>query len=171
MCQPRELGVVKRETAAYSSWYSSAEIHIFLNVLRPARIEPPIQVEYLRSGGAEMRIFVSRSASFLTSCNSRSPKPVRECERLYSLARERRGRTLGEGRAAREDNVAKERLAQVEVGLVDRIHDDVVHAAVLEPNNVWIEQELGRTMPFRSKLLHLIVSVVASAHEEGDARG
>jgi len=35
-----------------SSWYSSAETHIFLKVLRPANIEPPIHVEYFRSGGA-----------------------------------------------------------------------------------------------------------------------
>lgn len=35
-----------------SSWYSSAETHIFLKVLREAKIEPPIQVLYLRSGGA-----------------------------------------------------------------------------------------------------------------------
>lgn len=57
-----------------SSWYSSAETHIyirrtvsapvfqygiarlgqltFLNVLNPAKIDPPIQVEYFRSGGA-----------------------------------------------------------------------------------------------------------------------
>lgn len=51
-----------------SSWYSSAETHIwnykltkvwewvlvrtFLKVLRPANIDPPIHVEYFRSGGA-----------------------------------------------------------------------------------------------------------------------
>lgn len=66
-----------KETRYAPSWYSSADTHIFLNVLRPARIEPPIQVEYLRSGGALIRILVSRSASFLTSCRRRSPKPAR----------------------------------------------------------------------------------------------
>lgn len=52
-----------------SSWYSSAETHIyragqfnvipggldrptFLKVFKPAKIDPPIHVEYLRSGGA-----------------------------------------------------------------------------------------------------------------------
>jgi hypothetical protein len=35
-----------------SSWYSSLEIIIFLNVLRPAKMDPPIHVEYFRSGGA-----------------------------------------------------------------------------------------------------------------------
>ena len=59
-----------------SSAYSSLLIHIFLNVDNPARILPPIQVEYFRSGGAEIRIFVSRKASFFTSCSSRSPNPV-----------------------------------------------------------------------------------------------
>jgi hypothetical protein len=34
---------------------------------------PPIQVENFRSGGAEMRIFTSRGASFRTSFRSRSP--------------------------------------------------------------------------------------------------
>ena len=69
------------------SWYSSAETHIFLNVLSPARILPPIQVEYLRSGGALIRIFVSRNASFLTSCNNRSPNPVREHQLRSALVR------------------------------------------------------------------------------------
>ena len=47
----------------------------FLKVLRPARIEPPIQVEYLRSGGAYILILTSLSASFLTSFSRRSPNP------------------------------------------------------------------------------------------------
>jgi hypothetical protein len=34
------------QMAPGSSLYSSALIHIFLKVDRPARMEPPIQVEY-----------------------------------------------------------------------------------------------------------------------------
>lgn len=51
----------------------------FLNVLKPAKIEPPIHVEYLRSGGAYILILTSLSASRLTSAKSLSPKPSR-CE-------------------------------------------------------------------------------------------
>jgi ribosomal protein S24E len=74
-----------------SSWYSSAETHIcspvsktvsflsrllaFLNAFRPARMEPPIQVEYLRSGGAYILILTSLSASRFTSLRRRSPYP------------------------------------------------------------------------------------------------
>jgi len=34
---------------------------------------PPIHVEYLRSGGADIRIFTSRGASFRVSFSKRSP--------------------------------------------------------------------------------------------------
>ena len=37
---------------------------------------PPIQVEYLRSGGAKIFILMSLTASFWTSVKSRSPKPL-----------------------------------------------------------------------------------------------
>lgn len=49
--------------------------HTFRNVLRPARILPPIQVEYFRSGGANIFILMSLTANFCNSVNSRSPKP------------------------------------------------------------------------------------------------
>jgi len=48
----------------------------FLKVLRPAKIDPPIQVEYFRSGGAYIFIFKSFSANFFTSFKRRSPKPI-----------------------------------------------------------------------------------------------
>lgn len=76
-----------------SSWYSSADTHIygssrtgrcislkpltFLNVLRPARMEPPIHVEYFLSGGAYIFILTSFSAIFLTSFSRRSPNPIK----------------------------------------------------------------------------------------------
>ena len=47
----------------------------FLNVLSPANILPPVQVVYLRSGGAKILIRMSFTASRWTSCSSRSPKP------------------------------------------------------------------------------------------------
>lgn len=44
-------------------------------VLKPARMLPPIHVEYLRSGGAKIFILMSLTASFCSSVKSRSPKP------------------------------------------------------------------------------------------------
>lgn len=153
------------------SWYSSAEIHIFLNVLSPARMDPPIQVEYLRSGGALIRILVSRSASFLTSCRRRSPNPARTSarQRLPGEGGTRDGgRTLDERATTAEDDVAEERFAQVEVGAVDRVDDDLVHARVLEADNLRVEQELGRAMPFGAEL-HVPVS--ASVRASSSSRG
>ena len=40
------------------SSYSALEIHICWKVEREARMEPPIQTEYLRSGGAMILIFM-----------------------------------------------------------------------------------------------------------------
>lgn len=40
-----------------SSWYSSCDTHSRLNVFKPAKIEPPIHVLYLRSGGAAILIY------------------------------------------------------------------------------------------------------------------
>lgn len=48
----------------------------FLNVLNPAKILPPIQVEYFLSGGAKILILISFTANLCTSCNSLSPKPL-----------------------------------------------------------------------------------------------
>lgn len=46
------------------------------NVLRPARMLPPIHVEYLRSGGAKILMRMSLTASFCSSVSRRSPKPL-----------------------------------------------------------------------------------------------
>jgi hypothetical protein len=56
--------------------------HILLNVDKDARIEPPIQVENIRSGGAAILIFVSfgDNVCFLTSLNRRSPNPAKSVE-------------------------------------------------------------------------------------------
>jgi hypothetical protein len=55
---------------APSSSYSSALTHIFLKVVKVAKIEPPIQVEYLRSGGADILIFISLGANIFISFNN-----------------------------------------------------------------------------------------------------
>lgn len=48
----------------------------FLNVLNPARIDPPIHVLYFRSGGANILIFISLTARRRTSERRRSPNPL-----------------------------------------------------------------------------------------------
>jgi hypothetical protein len=49
--------------------------HTFLKVLNPARMLPPVQVVYLRSGGAKIFIRISLTANRCTSMSNRSPKP------------------------------------------------------------------------------------------------
>merc|ERR1712185_364463 len=58
------------------SSYSPLEIHICWKVLREDRMEPPIQTEYLRSGGATTLIFIVEGASAVSSLVIRSPMPV-----------------------------------------------------------------------------------------------
>lgn len=52
-------------------------------MLNPARILPPIQVEYLRSGGAYIFILMSLRANFFTSFNKRSPNPSKPVKSLF----------------------------------------------------------------------------------------
>merc|ERR1711970_117150 len=57
------------------SSYSPLEIHICWNVLNDDKIEPPIQTEYLRSGGATTLIFIVEGARAVSSLVMRSPMP------------------------------------------------------------------------------------------------
>merc|ERR1712093_701607 len=57
------------------SSYSLLEIHICWKVLNDERIEPPIQTEYLRSGGATTLIFMVEGARAVSSFVMRSPMP------------------------------------------------------------------------------------------------
>lgn len=136
------------------SWYSSALTHIFLNVLRPARILPPIQVEYLRSGGAEILIFVSLNASFFTSCNSLSPNPsIDETSQCKDQVGEiETKRTLDESPSSTQHDVAEETLSQVQIGTVDGVHDDLMHTCVLEPNEFGSKQQFWCSVSFGSEL-------------------
>merc|ERR1719305_554018 len=58
------------------SSYSVFEIHICWNVDSDDRIAPPIQTEYLRSGGAITLIFIVDGASAVSSFVMRSPMPA-----------------------------------------------------------------------------------------------
>merc|ERR1740138_410544 len=58
------------------SSYSPLEIHICWKVLRDDKIDPPIQTEYLRSGGATTLIFIVEGARAVNSFVMRSPMPA-----------------------------------------------------------------------------------------------
>merc|ERR1712098_831272 len=57
------------------SSYSAFEIHICWKVESEERMEPPIQTEYLRSGGATTLIFIVDGANAVSSFVMRSPMP------------------------------------------------------------------------------------------------
>ena len=57
------------------SSYSDLAIHICWKVDSEARMEPPIQTEYLRSGGATTLIFMLLGASAVISLLMRSAMP------------------------------------------------------------------------------------------------
>ena len=52
-------------------------VQIWVENLNLPRIEPPIQVEYKRSCGAEIRIFVSFGEGLRSSHSNRSPNPMK----------------------------------------------------------------------------------------------
>merc|ERR1712151_971622 len=58
------------------SSYSPFEIHICWKVDKEDKIDPPIQTEYLRSGGATTLIFMVEGAKAVNSFVMRSPIPV-----------------------------------------------------------------------------------------------
>merc|ERR550537_240762 len=58
------------------SSYSPFEIHICWKVDKEDKIDPPIQTEYLRSGGATTLIFMVEGAKAVSSFVMRSPIPV-----------------------------------------------------------------------------------------------
>ena len=57
------------------SSYSCLEIHICWKVDREAKMEPPIQTEYLRSGGAIILTFIDDGARAVISFCIRSEIP------------------------------------------------------------------------------------------------
>merc|ERR1712100_154115 len=59
-----------------ASSYSSSVIHICWKVLNEERMEPPIQTEYFRSGGATTLTFTVEGASAVSSFVMRSPMPA-----------------------------------------------------------------------------------------------
>jgi hypothetical protein len=51
---------------------------------------------------------------------------------------------LGQGAAAREDDVGVQVFSQVKVGPVDRVDDNLVHAGILEADDLGVEEDFGR---------------------------
>merc|ERR1712194_538454 len=95
------------------SSYSPLEIHICWKVLKDDKMEPPIQTEYLRSGGATTLIFIVDWGQ----CSQLFRHP-------FADAREHR-------RAARQDHIRVEILTDIHVSLHDRLERRVVNAARL----------------------------------------
>merc|ERR1711988_93704 len=59
-----------------ASSYSPFEIHICWKVDSEDRMEPPIQTEYLRSGGAMILTFIEAGARAVISLDMRSAMPA-----------------------------------------------------------------------------------------------
>lgn len=59
-----------------ASSYSAFEIHICWKVDKEAKMEPPIQTEYFRSGGATILIFIDEGARAVISFCIRSAIPL-----------------------------------------------------------------------------------------------
>ena len=71
----REQSISSVPTERYQSDAPCFEIHICWNVDKEARMEPPIQTEYLRSGGATILTFMDDGASAVISFCIRSEIP------------------------------------------------------------------------------------------------
>merc|ERR1712085_146729 len=66
------------------SSYSPLEIHICWKVLKDDKMEPPIQTEYLRSGGATTLIFIEDGANAVALLSY-----FRQCPRTSSCRQTR----------------------------------------------------------------------------------
>jgi hypothetical protein len=89
-------------------------------VLREARMEPPIQTEYFRSGGATILTYHSMS------CEPPGLRSIRSTTNLHA-GRRKRGKfllhTIGDtgehGGASREDDVSVEITTNIKIALED----------------------------------------------------
>jgi len=109
------------------SSYSFRVTHIFLKVASEAKMDPPIHVEFIRSGGAQILILVSRGANFLTSESKRSPKPSNKVEPPASMISEKKGST------------------NIHVTFRDGIDKALVNSDIFQTNQSRIEQNFWST--------------------------
>jgi hypothetical protein len=107
------------------------ETHKFWNVESEARIEPPIQTEYLRSGGATILTCTKTNISHINA-KPRIPfaelgmrKRKTNLDARWSKRREFLLHTIGDtwehGGSTRNNNVAVELTADIKITLVDRV--------------------------------------------------
>lgn len=59
---------------------------------------------------------------------------------------------LGQGGAARQDNVSEQRLAEVHVRSADGVDDDLVYAWIFQADDFWVEENLGCSETFWANL-------------------
>lgn len=77
---------------------------------------------------------------------------------------------LGQRAASREHNVAVQRLAQVEIRPVDRVDDDLVHARVLEADDLGVEKNFWCPEAFRANLASRLALFVPSLNPFPDGK-
>lgn len=107
-----------------SSSYSSLEIHMDWNEGSDESIEPPIQTEQPRSGGAKE----PHSPAWRGQC----------CELMqHALSKARE-----HGRAARENHIAEQVRPEVSIAPHNRVKDQHVNARGLSPDQTRLEERL-----------------------------
>src|SRR6201992_3600160 len=118
------------------------QIHICWKVEREAKMEPPIQTEYLRSGGAMILTFIEEGARAVISFCIRSEIPgyivVPPDWANVSEFTHPEDHT-----ATYHDNVAVEILANINVALHDGVEGGDVDTTRFESKDGWLEEGLG----------------------------
>ena len=104
------------------SSYSLFAIHICWKVDRLARMEPPIQTLYLRSGGATTLIFMALGASAVISLLMRSAIPARDTTRQQRQARARRRGAGGHGARVSHRHVPDRPYMLMDDGYIDYMY-------------------------------------------------
>lgn len=107
----------KASVATGGGHTSCFEIHICWNVDRLARIDPPIQTEYFRSGGATILTFIDEGASAVISL------PIRSA--VESRKGRRRGGRVSQGRTSGKNSQRRTGLTDPRVHGRPSGHDDV----------------------------------------------
>src|SRR4051794_19677202 len=121
------------------SSYSCFEIHICWKVDKEAKMEPPIQTEYFRSGGAIILTFMDDGARAVISFCIRSEIPgymvvPPDCG-IVSFSIHNHFPDLG----TYHDNVTIEILTDINIALHDGVEGSDVDTAALKTQDRWLE--------------------------------
>src|SRR4051812_16190708 len=119
------------------SSYSCFEIHICWKVESEARMEPPIQTEYLRSGGAMILTFIEDGASAVISFCMRSEIPgymvvPPDCCLLAAYSKHAHCATY-------HDNVAVQVFPDIDIALHDGVESGDVDTTALKTQDGRLE--------------------------------